>query len=137
MKTIRRHATLFHYDGPQVVEARDPAERPCIILMIEPQNGVPHCLAVDVDPLRLGQFRRGFVDLRTLLVDRPAPGWYLAAVPDLWTDPLQLQPGKGPLEDTSFLPDPGFVLPCPSVALNAQTPNIPSPAPEPAPPLPV
>lgn len=110
MKTIRHHATLFYYDGPQVFEARDPIGGHYLALLAENLEGRSRYLAVGVSPERLREFRLGAMDLRTVLLAGADEGWFLAESTD-WTQPLSLSPQNASLATSPYLPDPGFVLP--------------------------
>jgi hypothetical protein len=110
MKTIRHTSTLYYYDGPQVFEARDAIGGHYLAVMIEPADGQERCLVAGVEPERLRQFRTGALDLRTLLLERGEPEWYLALPNGDLDAPLALQPQTTPLASFAHLPDPGFLL---------------------------
>jgi hypothetical protein len=110
MKTIRHTSTLYYYDGPQVFEARDAIGGHYLAVMIEPEAGRERCLVAGVEPERLRQFRTGALDLRTLLLERGEPEWYLALPNGDLNAPLALQPQATPLASFAHLPDPGFLL---------------------------
>ncbi|MDA1275253.1 MAG: hypothetical protein O2960_14575 [Verrucomicrobia bacterium] len=110
MKMIRHSTTLYYYDGPQVFEARDAIGGHYIAVMVEPDGGKEQFLVAGVEPERLRQFRMGTLDLRSLLVERGEPEWFLA-LPDGDLDaPLSLQPQASPLASFAHLPEPGFLL---------------------------
>jgi hypothetical protein len=109
MKTIRHHATLFYYDGPQVFEARDTIGGHYLALLTENLEGRARYLAVGVSPGRLREFRLGSTDLRTVLLAGADEGWFLTEAADL-TEPLGLAPQTSSLADSPYLPEAGFVL---------------------------
>lgn len=109
MKTIRHTATLFHYDGPQIIEARDQIGGHYLAVMVDPSEANDRYLVVGVPPEVLRRFRSGFVDLRELLVTAGQDEWYLARTADL-AEPLMLEPQAEPLAGSALLPDQGFIL---------------------------
>ena len=108
MKTIKHTSTLFYYDGPQVFEARDEIGGHYIGVMVPPDTDEDRFIVTGVSPERLRQFRTGGVDLRTLLLDR-GEEWFLTYSLGL-EHPLTLLPQRHSLEETDFLPEPGFLL---------------------------
>ena len=68
-----------------------------------------HCTVVGVKPERLRELRSGMLDLRTLLLEAPGGEWYLTLVNGNAEQPLSLEPQNGPLAETDFLPDDGFL----------------------------
>lgn len=110
MKTLRHQATLFEYDGPQVFEARDAIGGHYVGLAVEPDGPCDRCLVVGVAPERLDSFRAGRLDLRTLLLERPDPDWFLARLEGGIDHPFEIHPGSGSLLESGFLPDEGFFL---------------------------
>ena len=109
MKTIRHTKTLFYYDGEQVFEARDAIGGHYIAVMVPGDEAHDRYLVAGVEPERLRQFRVGALDLRSLLLDRADPEWYLAD----WNasgPELQATPQNGALSASSFLPEAGFLL---------------------------
>ncbi len=111
MKTIRQTTTLFYYDGPQVFEARDAIGGHYVGVMVECKQELDCYLVAGVSPERLRQFRSGLLDLRSLLVEeREEDGWYLAIAEKGFDQPLTLMEQRTPLAESSFLPDPGFLL---------------------------
>lgn len=110
MKTISHHSTLFYYDGPQVIEARDGIGGHYVGLLTESASDKPGYLVVGVAPERLRQFRLGALDLRTLLLEHSGQGWYRATGGNDLSKPLLLEQQAGPLNSSPMLPDEGFVL---------------------------
>ena len=110
MKTIRCTETLFYYDGPQILEARDAIGGHYLVVMATADDGRERCLAVGVAPERLRQFRAGALELRSLMVEAGREEWYLATATNL-NQPLEIEPQQTPLAESSHLPDDGFVLP--------------------------
>lgn len=113
MKTIRHFSTLFYYDGPQVFEARDADGRRYVAVLIEPDStdGGGRYLVTGVESERLGLFRSGGVDLRSLLVESDRDERYVATADAGIDQPLQLEKMTEPIEDCGLLPDSGFLLP--------------------------
>ena len=110
MKTIRAINTLYYYDGPQVIEARDAIGGHYVAVMVEPLEEHDRYLVVGVPPERLRQFRSGTLDLRTLLAAARDDEWYLAPAPVSLDQLMALEPQHRPLVESPFLPDEGFVL---------------------------
>jgi hypothetical protein len=110
MKAIRHKATLYYYDGPQVFEACDGIGGHYIAVMVEPDGVQDRYLVAGVEPERLGQFRNGTLDLRSLLTERGDEEWFLAKVNGGLDAPLALEPQPTALAASSYLPEPGFLL---------------------------
>ncbi len=112
MKTVRYLGTLFYYDGPQVIEARDAIGGHYIGTLLAPETEAdePRWLIAGVTPERLREFRTGALDLRALLVERPESDWYLADAASSLQAPFELLAGAGALVDTDLLPESGFLL---------------------------
>ena len=110
MKTIRCTDTLFYYDGPQILEARDAIGGHYVVLMVDVHNDRDRFLAVGVAPDRLRQFRAGALDLKSLMLEAGSTEWYLASAKNL-EQPLAIELQRGPLSESSLLPDDGFLLP--------------------------
>lgn len=110
MRTIRHVATLFHYDGPQVFEARDAIGGHYIAVMIEPEGETDRYMVAGVEPEQLRLFRSGEVDLRSLLTNSAIDEWYVVPAP-MGVATLRLaRPEEGRLEESELLPESGFVL---------------------------
>ena len=110
MKAIHYTTTLFHYDGPQIFEARDATDGHYVALSIEPQNGRERYLVVGVAPEQLHQFRSGMFDLRSLLVRAGKDEWYVTTTEADPDQPIVIDPQNVPIEKSTFLPDEGFEL---------------------------
>jgi hypothetical protein len=110
MKTVRHTTTLFYYDGPQIIEARDAIGGHYIGVMVEPEGKKDRYLIVGVEPERLRQFRCGMIDLRSLIAERQMDDWYLAFAPENKNSECTLELQTNTLNDSAFLPEPGFVL---------------------------
>ena len=110
MKTIRHTTTLFYYDGPQIFEARDAIGGHYIAVMVGLESGDDRYLVAGVEPERLRQFRRGMIDLRSLLLERQIPEWHLARASESSENDFVLEPQDGSLEKSGFLPESGFML---------------------------
>ena len=110
MKAIHYTTTLFHYDGPQIFEARDATDGHYVALSIEPQNGRERYLVVGVAPEQLHQFRSGMLDLRSLLVRAGKDEWYVTITEADMDQPIVIEPQNVPIEKSTFLPDEGFEL---------------------------
>ena len=110
MKTIHPAGTLYYYDGPQVLEARDAIGGHYIAVMVDHLEDHCRYLVAGVAPERLRQFRSGILDLRTLLVDADAHEWYLASAPMGPEQLMTLEPQHTSLVGSGLLPAEGFVL---------------------------
>jgi hypothetical protein len=110
MKSIRHTKTLFYYDGPQVFEARDGIGGNYVGVMVEPEGEQDRFLIKGVSPEKLRRFRSGLLDLRELLVGEGDEDWFLAVVPGGFSENFSLSPRNDSLEDSGFLPEPGFIL---------------------------
>ena len=109
-KTVRYSDTLDYYDGVQVFEALDTTGRQYVGMMIDTVDGADRYLVTGVTAQRMNQFRSRTVDLRTLLLEGAAEGWYLTQVTDDFAKLLTLEEHDGRLEETNFLPEEGFLL---------------------------
>ena len=110
MKAIHYTTTLFHYDGPQIFEARDATDGHYVALSIESQNGRERYLVVGTAPEQLHQFRSGMLDLRSLLVRAGKDEWYVTTTGADPDQPIVIEPQDMPIEKSTSLPDEGFVL---------------------------
>ena len=107
MKTIQHTQTLFYYDGPQVIEARDAIGGHYVAVLTE-DGGY---LVTGAAPSRLREFRAGTMDLRSLMLEVGRDEWFLTEVPAAGLDePLALELQSGAIEDSGLLPDAGFLL---------------------------
>lgn len=110
MKTVRPCAVLFYYDGIQLFEARDSFGGNYLGLLVEPDGLRERFLVAGVEPSRLWGFKAGTLDLRTLLLDREDTSYYIALPTTSFSEPIQLVEQVGSIEDSGWLPDPGFLL---------------------------
>ena len=110
MKTIVYSETLDYYDGVQLFEAIDTHGGPYVGMMVDTVGGIDRYLVIGTTSERIGEFRTGAVDLRTLLLEGAVQGWYLAHVADEFAKPLTLEEHDEPVEETDFLPEYGFFL---------------------------
>lgn len=110
MKAIHYTTTLFHYDGPQIFEARDATDGHYVALSIESQNGRERYLVVGTAPEQLHQFRSGMLDLRSLLVRAGKDEWYITTTEADLDQPIVIEPQNVPIEKSAFLPNEGFEL---------------------------
>ena len=78
--------------------------------MIDSVDNADVYLVSGVDPILLGRFRSGEVDLKTLLLKGSEYGWYTTHSDDEFMQTLVLEVQKGPLAGRDFLPDDGFLL---------------------------
>ena len=110
MKMVKVANTLYYYDGPQVIEARDTIGGHYIAVMVSPQGEQDCYLVAGVAPERLRQFRAGTLDLRTLLAESDTDEWYLASAPAGPDHIMPLEAQHRSLVDSGLLPDDGFML---------------------------
>ena len=78
--------------------------------MIHTVGGAGRYLVVAAAPDLLRRFYAGDVDLRTLLLESSADGWYTALVDDDFELPVSLEPQQGQLLGMDYLPAVGFRL---------------------------
>ena len=110
MRMVELTSILLYYDGVQIFEGRDPIGGHYVGVLVDSIADGDRYLVTGVHPNRLRDFRSGVIDLRTLLLDSSANGWYLAKVADDFATPFQLEQQQGALSDQDFLPDEGMVL---------------------------
>ena len=110
MNTVRHHATLFYYDGPQVFEGRDAIGGHYVGLLVDSGSSANRYLLAGVAPERLREFRLGSLDLRSLLLSNPETPWFLASGDADLAQPLKLESQGSPWAECPYLPDAGFVL---------------------------
>lgn len=109
MKKIDLTDVLVYYDGVQVFAGRDSGGGQYIGVGIGPEVTTNRYLVTGATSERLGQFRSGRVDLRTLLLEAPGGRWYLTT--DEGGDaPLTLLPQDEDIAQCDYLPGPDFVL---------------------------
>ena len=109
MKTIEHTHTLVYYDGVQVFAGRDADGRRYIGIMIDTAGTADRYLVTAVGHGPLREFYAGTRDLRSLLLESSAEGWYIAFVSDGFEQPVSLEQQQGSLLAT-YLPEPGFRL---------------------------
>ncbi len=102
--------TLLYYDGPQVIEAHDSDGRPFIGVWIETAESDDQHLFVNVDADRLNRFKDGDIDLRSLLLDRSSPDWYVSVPGQSLGSAIQIVRQTQPLSESHHLPDAGLRL---------------------------
>ena len=110
MKHIHHTSTLFHYDGPQVFEARDAIGGQYIAILAPSDGADDRYLVAGVDPERLRLFRSGALDLRSLLIESDEEGRYLATAADGLDHPLTLERLPTLPIDSELLPAIDFFL---------------------------
>ena len=110
MKTVKLTEILDYYDGIQLFAAQDPIGGRYVGEMIDTVGDYDRYLVVGVRPERLDDFKAGHVDLRTILLESPDGEWYIATASGTIDDPLTLDPQKGVLAETDYLPEDGYYL---------------------------
>ena len=110
MSVIRQVSTLYFYDGPQIIEARDAIGGHYIGVLTAPEGDQDQFLVCGVAPDRLREFRGGGVDLRTLLTERDEATYFLAAFENAGSDSLRLMAVDRGQVFSRHLPDDGFLL---------------------------
>ena len=108
MTKVRYIRTLDYYDEPLVFEARD-ATGGRYIAAIGPSDETEYLVA-GVSPEDLRRFCDGKTDLRTLLTASDPDSRYTTTLPSRANNELKLERFRGSLQESGFLPDPGFVL---------------------------
>ena len=99
MNTVRHHATLFYYDGPQVFEGRDAIGGHYVGLLVDSGSSANRYLLAGVAPERLRAFRLGSLALRALLMSNPDSPWVLANGDADLAQPLKLESQSSPWAD--------------------------------------
>ena len=120
---IRYIRELVYYDGPLVFEARDAIGGHYIGVLGAPVKGGTRALITGVAPEKLNAFCSGAKDLRELILESDSDSRYTTRAEALAgsVDELDVIAFREPLEESQFLPDPGFVLvdPLPPAELDA------------------
>ena len=107
---LRYVDTLVYCDGPQVFAARDAIGGNYVAVM-GPSDTETRYLVVGVAPEELRAFRAGERDLLELVMGSYADFRYTtASMPLSADDELAVEVFEGRLEQSEFLPAPGFVL---------------------------
>ncbi len=110
MTTIKHTQTLVYYDGVQVFAGQDAGGDNYIGAMIDTVGDADRYLVVAAAPDPLRRFYAGELDLRTLLLESSASGWYTALVDDDFAQPVSLELQQCPLLEMDYLPEAGFRL---------------------------
>lgn len=110
MNRVHYTATLFYYDGPQVFEARDDIGGRYVGVAVTLPGDRDGHLVKGVAPDSLRKFRAGKMDLRSLLLEVEADGWYLTHPEFNFDVPIELEKQNSPLAGSEYLPDEGFLL---------------------------
>ena len=104
---IKSVETLCYYDGPQLVEVTDDIDQHYIGMRMPDDQ----MLFVHASLERIGAFRDGQCDLRTLLKFAGENRWYMSDWSERSPDRLLLHVHAGPLTNNALLPEEGFFLP--------------------------
>jgi hypothetical protein len=110
MTTIRHNKTLVYYEGVQVFAGQDAGGNNYVGAMIDTVGDADRYLVVAAATESLAQLYAGDVDLRTLLLESSADGWYTALVDDDFQLPVSLEPQSGSLLEMDYLPEAGVHL---------------------------
>lgn len=110
MKTIKPTVVLDYYDGIQVFQGCDAIGGRYVGMLLDTDGEYDRYLVTGVRPHRLKQFRKGDLDLRTLLLEAPGGKWYIALANVEFGEPLALKRQSKPLAETDLLPDEGYRL---------------------------
>lgn len=110
MKTIQHTNVVVYYDGVQVFAGQDDVGGQYVGAMTDTGSDGDRYLVASVTPDPLRRFYAGELDLRTLLLESSADGWYTALVNDDFEGPVSLEPQRGQLLDMDYLPEAGFYL---------------------------
>ena len=110
MKTIKHTTTLFYYDGVQVFAGEDGTGDHYVGAMTDSVGDADRYLVVAAarDPLR--RFYASELDLRTLLLESSADGWYTALVDNDFERPVSLESQQDQLLEMDYLPEASFRL---------------------------
>lgn len=98
-KQITYERTIEYYEGIQLFEARDPIGGTYVASYLGSDEAADKYLLVGCEPEKLGQFRNGSIDLKTLMVMSAKHGWCVADVTD-FDEPFNFDP-----EDSDEIPD--------------------------------
>ena len=110
MRTIRPKNTLVYYDGIEVFDGLDHIGGHYVGVLVGREGVTDQYLVTGVEPRLLRQFKSGILDLRTLLLDSSKSEWYMTYGKDDLSQSLILEERHGPLTETDYLPDSGFLL---------------------------
>ena len=110
MKTIKPTVVLDYYDGIQVFQGCDAIGGRYVGMLLDTDGEYDRYLVTGVRPHRLQQFRKGDLDLRTLLLEAPGGKWYIAVANVEFKQPMKLKRQSKPLAETDWLPGEGYRL---------------------------
>lgn len=110
MTTIKHNKTLVYYEGVQVFAGQDAKGDHYVGAMIDTVGDSDRYLVVATAAESLARLYAGDVDLRTLLLEASANGWYTALVDDDFQLPVFLEPQSGSLLEMDYLPEVGVRL---------------------------
>ena len=110
MKTIKPTVVLDYYEGVQVFQGKDLIGGHYIGVLLNTGDEYDRYLVAGVPPHRLKQFRKGAVDLRTLLLEAPGGKWYIAHANVEFKQPMKLKRQSEPLAESGLLPGEGYRL---------------------------
>ena len=110
MTTIKHIRTLVYYDGVQVFTGQDAAGDNYVGAMIDTVGDADRYLIVATAAEALARLYAGDIDLRTLLLEASAGGWYTALVDDDLQLPVLIEPQSGSLLEMDYLPEAGVHL---------------------------
>ena len=110
MTTIKHNKTLVYYDGVQVFAGQDAGGDNYVGAMIDTVGDADRYLVVATDEESLTRLYAGDVDLRTMLLEASADGWYTALVDDDFQLPVFIEPQSGSLLEMDYLPEAGVHL---------------------------
>jgi hypothetical protein len=109
-KHINIRAVLYYCDGIQLFDAFDAIGGRYLGLWVgDLQDSGNRYLVVGVSPERLRRFRRGEIDLRSLIESRAETDWFTVEGIPGEDASLPLVSQTGPIPE-NYLPDAGFVL---------------------------
>ena len=109
-KFINIRTVLYYCDGVQIFDAVDAIGGRYLGLWVEDlSDGGNRYLVVGVSPENLRRFRRGEVDLRSLIEGRAETDWFTVEDTRGEDASVPLVPQSTPIPD-AYLPDAGSVL---------------------------
>ena len=110
MTTIKHNRTLVYCEGVQVFAGQDAKGDHYVGTMIDTVGDSDRYLLVATAADSLARLYAGDVDLRTLLLEASAGGWYTALVDDDFQLPVFIESQSGSLLEMDYLPEVGFHL---------------------------
>ena len=105
-KQITYERTIEYYEGIQLFEARDPIGGTYVASYLGSDGPADKYLLVGCEPEKLGQFRNGSIDLKTLMGMSAKHGWCVADVTD-FDEPFDFAPEDSDEIPDDILPKPG------------------------------